>query len=291
MSSSEPRVTIGVPVYNAERHIPETLDALVAQSYTNVEIVISDNASTDRTEAICRSFARADRRVVYHRNTENVGIYANYTKLMQFGTGSLFKWASANDWVAPTFVESCVNVLLRRPDVILSYPQTKLFADDLDASTAYDDVGSLEDDSPTARLLTLLQRIRLNNVMNGVIRRDALTRTRLHEPYHSSDIVMLCELALMGKFVQVPEPLYYRRMTPEASTKLMQGPARDRYIFGGKRNSGRPWLRRWRFLGLAVRARLDIGERLKLVSYLAKHTYWEAEKLLPGFLVGPSHRL
>jgi glycosyltransferase involved in cell wall biosynthesis len=291
MSSSEPRVTIGVPAYNAERHIAQTLDALVGQSYTNIEIAISDNASTDRTEAICRSFARADRRVVYHRNAENIGIYANYTKLMQYGTGPLFKWASANDWVAPSFVESCVKVLLRRPDVVLSYPQTKLFADDLSASTAYDDVGCLEEDSPTARLLTLLQRIRLNNVMNGVIRRDALTRTRLHEPYHSSDIVMLCELALMGKFVQVPEPLYYRRMTPEASTKLMQGPARDNYIFGGKRNSGRPWLRRWRFLGLAVRARLDIGERLKLVSYLAKHTYWEAEKLLPGFLVGPSHRL
>ena len=74
MSSESPRVSIGLPVHNGENHLADALESLLAQSYENLELVVSDNGSTDRTEEICRTYAAADPRIRYFRNEQNLGL-------------------------------------------------------------------------------------------------------------------------------------------------------------------------------------------------------------------------
>jgi glycosyltransferase involved in cell wall biosynthesis len=122
-----PAVTVGVPVYNSERFLAETLRSILAQTYTDFELVISDNASTDRTGAICEEFARADSRIHYVRRPQNIGLPRNYNSLVGLARGRYFKWSSSNDLTQPRFLAACVPTLDARRDVVLVYPRTRLF--------------------------------------------------------------------------------------------------------------------------------------------------------------------
>lgn len=125
MTTHIPRVTIGLPVYNGRNYLAQTMESLLAQTYTDFELVICDNASTDDTEAICRAFAARDERVRYFRNEENIGASANYNRVFELGRGMYFKWAAHDDLLAPAYLERCVEVLDQNPDVVLAYTQAK----------------------------------------------------------------------------------------------------------------------------------------------------------------------
>src|SRR5690348_9253149 len=120
-------LTVGLPVYNGARYLPSALEALVAQTYTDLDIVISDNCSTDETEEICRAFAAGDERIRYIRRAENRGAAWNFNSVATEGDSPYFKWAAADDVLAPTCVERCLEVLEATDDrVVLVYPETKL---------------------------------------------------------------------------------------------------------------------------------------------------------------------
>jgi glycosyltransferase involved in cell wall biosynthesis len=282
--TTRPTVSVGVPVYNARPHIAQALESILAQTYGDLEVVVLDNASTDGTTEICESFARADQRVRFTRSPINRGAFANYSEVFRRSYGSLFKWASANDWCSPGFIEACVTALGAQPDAVLSYPRTKLFSEDLAAAIPYDDELNLQQDSPVARVIRLLEGIHLNNVLNGLIRRTALEQTQLHGPYYASDVVLLCELALLGKFIEIPEYLLFRQMNPQTATKMMSVRERDAYIFGHSMTSPRfsSWRLRMALLGLVVRGHVNMSERLKLLSYVAKFVYWDLHKDFVG---------
>ena len=97
-----PLVTVGMPVYNGEKFIREALDALLAQTYTDFELIISDNASTDGTEASCRGYAGRDSRIRYVRQSENRGLIANFQFLLDEAAGKYFMWAAADDMLGTT---------------------------------------------------------------------------------------------------------------------------------------------------------------------------------------------
>ena len=217
-SPQAPRVSVGMPVYNGEEFLGSALESILEQTFTDLELVISDNASTDSTEAMCRKYASADPRVKYWRNTENVGATENYNAVFRYARGAYFKWASSNDLCHPAFIEESVAVLERRPDVVLVYPRTQLIYDATKPPEDYDDVRNLLQDSACARFKTLLDRIRLNNMMNGVIRSAVLGRTPLLKNFFSSDISLMAEVALFGKFVELPEVMFYRRMDAKSAT-------------------------------------------------------------------------
>ncbi|MHB1620727.1 MAG: glycosyltransferase family 2 protein [Sulfuricella sp.] len=106
-----PKVSIGMPVYNGEKFIFEALDSLIAQTFTDFELIISDNASTDGTEAICREYAARDPRIRYVRQSENRGPVANFQFVLDEAAGKYFMWAAADDEWSPTFVSECCTVL------------------------------------------------------------------------------------------------------------------------------------------------------------------------------------
>jgi glycosyltransferase involved in cell wall biosynthesis len=213
VSGHAPRVTLGVPVYNGAEYLAETLDSLLAQDFDDFEIVISDNASTDETAAICRQYAERDPRIIYTRNEKNMGGAYNYSRLVGLARGEYFKWASADDLCAPGFLKSCVAVLDAQPDVVLAYPLTMMIGAD-GAELAIHQAG-LHLPWPEAwRRMRAFAKYRvLCNPCFGVMRTETVRHTSLIRPYVSSDITFLAEIAMAGPIVEVPEVMFFRRVT------------------------------------------------------------------------------
>src|SRR6185295_18844558 len=116
MTLSSPRVSIGLPVYNGEKYLARALTSLVSQDFEDFELILSDNASADSTEAICREFAAKDSRIRYYRNETNIGATKNYNRVFELAHGEFFKWASHDDECHPSLIRRCLETFSRAPD-------------------------------------------------------------------------------------------------------------------------------------------------------------------------------
>ena len=216
-------MSLGVPVYNAERYLDQCLSALLAQDYPDFEIIISDNASTDRTWAICRHFADRDPRIRLHRHTRNVGGPANYARVVDLARGEFFKWVAYDDLCRPAYLRSCVTALdAGGPTVLLAYPRTLLIDEENAVIGPYVDGLDLRSPRPWRRVARAARRLNLCHAHFGLFRLAALRRTGLVRPYLSSDYTLVAEVAQLGQIHEVPEPLFLRRMHG-ASTRQGNG--------------------------------------------------------------------
>jgi glycosyltransferase involved in cell wall biosynthesis len=116
-----PVVSIGFPIYNDQRFGPAALDCLLKQTYTDFELIISDNASTDMSEAFCRGAAVRDARIRYFRQSENIGPSANFNFLLDAARGTYFMWAASDDLWAPDFLQTLVGALIARSNAALAF--------------------------------------------------------------------------------------------------------------------------------------------------------------------------
>jgi len=221
MSNSRTRVSIGLPVYNGENYLEQALDSILAQTYSDFELIISDNASTDRTAQICQSYAAKDSRIRYSRNPQNLGGVPNYNRTFELSSGEYFKWAAHDDVLAPEFLRQCVGVLDERPDVVLVHPKIKIIDEQGKVVSDYGVKLRTASPRPHVRFHDLIWVRHWCQQIYGVIRRNALKRTRLHGSYASSDRVLLIELALLGPFHEVPEYLQFWRRHSEQGSKLV----------------------------------------------------------------------
>lgn len=219
-----PAVTIGLPVYNGERYLRQSLDSLLAQTFTDFELIISDNASTDSTEQICREYARRDPRIRYVRQASNIGAGPNHNLLPPMARAPYFKWASHDDVYDPELLRKCVEVLRTRPEATLVHCWDARI--DPDGNRLPDRPYALDtaNPSPPARLRSLLHTDGGDDFY-GVIRTDVLNRIGPHGSYFNADRVFVAGLALYGPFYQVPEVLYFRREHPN---RLTRATTRDR---------------------------------------------------------------
>ena len=207
-----PLVTIGLPTFNGSRYLGSTITSLVGQDLEDLELIISDNGSSDATESICRDAQGSDPRVRYQRVDVNRGAAWNYNHVLALARGRYFKWAADDDLCQPTFVRRCVEALEADPDLVLSFPQTTL----IDELTH--EIGPLDDQDlelrshdPVVRLSQLLSHRTEWHPVFGVMRTEVLRRTRGIGSFVLADVVLLAELALRGQFDQVPERLFLRR--------------------------------------------------------------------------------
>lgn len=223
-----PLISVGIPVFNGGRWIAQTIHSVLAQTLSDFEIVICDNASSDDTQSECRKLAERDARIRYFRNDKNLGAPENYNLCFRRSRGKYFKWNSASDLCRETLLERCIEVLEQRPDVALAYPRTELLFDDGHLEKEQDELELLSE-RPTVRFRDYIQKVGLNHVMNGVMRREQLAITALHMPFYSSDICLMAELSLVGKFVQVPEYLFIRRNTIDTASSMQSGRELQRY--------------------------------------------------------------
>lgn len=206
-----PSVTVGVPVYNGAVYLEEAVQSILRQTYTDFELIIADNASTDDTPAVCRRLAQSDRRVRVLRHATNIGAPRNWNSLVPEARGRYFKWASSSDICAPQMLERCVAALESDPDQVLCYGHTQLTGAGGEPIEVYRHDLDLQMDRPSDRFAAVCRGLRLNNCQSGVVRTDVLRRTGLDRLYPSGDMVLTAELALHGRIRLLPEVTLYRR--------------------------------------------------------------------------------
>lgn len=217
-----PLVSLGMPIYNGEQFLVEALDSLIGQTFTDFEIIICDNASTDRTPILCKDYVERDARIRYFRNDSNIGAAANFNKTFWMASGKYFKWCAHDDVCAPEYLERCVEILEKNTDVILAYPRTKIISEENPHGVPFKSkVDSLATESPDP-VIRYEAMLNIHGCFEifGLIRKDCLARTPLIGAYGNADGVLLAKLALLGKFKEVPEYLFLSRKHPQQSTTL-----------------------------------------------------------------------
>jgi len=232
-----PKLSIGIPVFNGQEFLSELLDSLLAQTFTDFEVLICDNASNDRTPQICCEYERRDSRIHYMRNERNLGAIANFNRVFELSTAPLFKWAAHDDLYHETYLNACVRMIEENPNTVLAHTGTA-FIDDKSAILPFETAtGSFIDpktrarywadvpsigDTPVAisRFWQVLTRARWGTHMFGVVRREILQQTSLLPNFAGSDRAMLAELALLGRFRCANERLFFKRFHANVSWAL-----------------------------------------------------------------------
>jgi glycosyltransferase involved in cell wall biosynthesis len=279
-----PRVSIAMPVYNGEEFVGEAVESLLVQTFTDFELVVVDNASTDRTQEICRSLAARDARVRYVRNDRNIGGGPNWIRAFELtGTSTYFKWAAHDDIHAPTFLELCVASLDRDPGAVLAFTRAAFVDRDGRPVAPRQLTLPLGSADVLERYEALLPSYDCLEVF-GVIRRAALRRRPPIGLYMDADGVMLGGLALLGRFVEVPEVLFFnRRHAAQATTRFTRS-HREWSLWWNPANAGRRvypvWRRHLELWRTLLDAPLSFRDRVRCGRALARWTRWSRWKLL-----------
>jgi glycosyltransferase involved in cell wall biosynthesis len=215
-------VSIGMPVFNGEKYIKQAIDSILAQTYRNFELIVSDNASTDNTEQICLEYAKRDSRISYHRNRENVGGPRNYNNVFELSSGDYFKWTAYDDILAPDYLEKCVRILDEDPSVVLCHSLVTRIDETGVSVGNYDDrtLPNISSWKPHRRFGDLIYTRNTCWTIHGVSRKSCMKKTRLHGDYLAADRVFLVEVGLLGRIFEVPEHLFFRRDHPQAYTSV-----------------------------------------------------------------------
>lgn len=211
--TAAPRLTVGLPVYNGQKYLSESLDALLGQTYENFELVISDNASTDETTDICRRYAQQDFRIRYYRQPVNIGLSPNHNFVLDQARGELFKWASDDDLYARDLLKLCVEILDEKPAVVCAHSWTAL----IDESAAVKGAGRYPLATASEHAPERFRSVLFDEGGDddgGVIRTAVLRAIPRLDSYHQADRSIIAELALQGPFDHVPDWLYFRRDHP-----------------------------------------------------------------------------
>ena len=280
-----PLVSIGVPAYNAERFLAPALESLLAQDMEDLEVVVSDNASTDGTAEICQDLAARDPRLRYVRQPVNLGGAVNFNAAfgLRHPDALYFKWAAADDVHEPGYLSAVLDVLRGDPTVSVAHCRT----DDVDEEGVslrqWGDQGLPVDDPDVAvRFAALSQRNYQCFSIYGLVRADVLAGTRLLGLYSESDRVLLAELALRGRFVDVPEVLFHRREHGGRSVRTFPT-ARDRLAWFNPALVGHPVFPEWRlgrgFTEAVLAAPLSARDRARCLAEMGRWSVLHAPHL------------
>lgn len=215
-----PVLSIGMPVYNGADYLDTALASIVSQEFGDFELIVSDNGSDDKTVEIVEGYAKTDGRIRLYRNPTNWGAAWNFNEVLALAQNPLFKWATHDDLLLPGFLERCVSTINESPeDVVLCYPKSYLIDASGDVVRDYEDRMHIQEDTASARLRHHMINCRLVNFIFGVWRTDTLRRAGGLGSYAHADRVLLAKAAIAGKFIEVPERLFQRRIHKQMSWK------------------------------------------------------------------------
>ncbi|SEK69335.1 Glycosyltransferase involved in cell wall bisynthesis [Roseivivax marinus] len=277
-------VSIGLPVYNGADYVAEAIDCLRRQTHGNIEIIISDNCSTDETPAICEQVARQDPRIRYSRTDRNLGAAGNFNRVARLARGPFFAWANHDDRWADSYIEQCLEALDDRRDAVLAYARSEKIDETGRTLLSLNANLRLGAERPSDRLrryhdhFIAVDRRRgwgrepiegFWIPVYGLVRTEALMRTPLIRDFISSDTVLIEDLLLLGAFVEIDEVLFYKRDHQDRSMRDSESyDARAEWFTG--RAPSRLLLPRWRMiaarLGSAARLPQSTGQKLACLA-------------------------
>ena len=231
------RLTIGLPVYNGEDFLTESLESLLGQTYDDFELIISDNASTDRTAEICKQYAKVDSRIRYIRQDYNIGLVRNEQFVMRQAAGELFKLAAHDDLYARDLLKKCIRALDANPKVVVAHCWEARIDAQGSVIEAMKYSAAVDRPQTPERFRSMLFD-GWDDYTYGVMRTDVLLRTHLCGSHHMADRSINVELSLYGPFYLVPEWLYFRR---EHAYMVAPLSVRERCVALDPRRANRLW--------------------------------------------------
>lgn len=290
-----PKISIGMPVYNGDNYLERAIRTVLEQTFRDFELIICDNDSSDKTQGICERFANEDQRVRYIRHLENIGAAANFRYSFHESKGEYFKWAAHDDTFAPTYLEKTCAALDEAPDAVLAHAITEIVNPKGLCLEVYDHINANTDSlSRKERLAGRLKTLRCIEVF-GLMRRSALAETELLGPHVAHDRTLLNEMALKGRFVGVPERLFFNQDHEARFTRVFHGAEAQLNWYQPGQSKKRAW-RQWTIYGKAIKAVRDnvpARERLGCYAVLLRSIAWQSHwrgllrepvlALLPGF--------
>jgi glycosyltransferase involved in cell wall biosynthesis len=263
-----PRVSVGLPVYNGEHFVGAALKSLLSQSFEDFELIVSDNASSDATEAICRDIAAGDSRVRYDRNEVNLGAARNLNLVLERATGEYFKWAAHDDTCRPDFLARCVEALDEHPGAVLAYTGA-IQVDERDQQTRRYTCGlDVSDLHPSTRFAHVLSGPpHWWLPIFGLMRRNVLGRKLRHGNYPGGDHVFLTGLSLYGIFAEVHEDLFVHRQHIDRYVARYRGGSEWQeklaYWDPGRPAGAYRWWRLRGYYGTVAASPLPLNHRLR----------------------------
>jgi glycosyltransferase involved in cell wall biosynthesis len=209
---STPLLGVGLFVFNGERFIEEALQSILNQTFTDFELIISDNASTDRTGEIAQAYAKCDDRIRYYRSEKNMGAGWNARRVYELARGKYFKWAAVDDLLEPDLLERCVEILESDPGCVVAHARTKEVDENRVFIRNYVTPTKSDYDDPVTRFREMLWEggDRCYQIY-GVMRMSALRQLPPQGIYVNADGVLLARMSLLGRFYEVPEYLFVNR--------------------------------------------------------------------------------
>jgi glycosyltransferase involved in cell wall biosynthesis len=283
-----PLISVGLPVYNGSPHLKDAIESLLAQTYGDFEIIISDNASTDDTQDVCEHYVRLDNRVRYHRNAKNIGLIKNFNSVFERAEAPYFKWVAHDDIHEPRYLECCFPPVRDDPSISVSHCETTL-VDAAGISLPYEDSLNFCVDPANGcrwyldrtdcatrgpapkRFRDVLAYQIMCGPVYGLMPRHLLKQTVLNRTFFGSDKLLLAEMALLGRFHIVRERLFKKRMHA-GMTSVKKGGSQATYI---DPESGNKYLRLQKlasYLTMLKHRNLSPGHRLACWYYLAVHS-------------------
>lgn len=271
-STCAPAVSIGLPVYNGEEFLAQTIASILGQTFTDFELILCDNASTDGTSAICEAAAAGDKRVRFFRQHRNVGAAANYNDAYAMARGHYFKWAAHDDLIGPDFLAVCKAILDEDPGCVLAYPKTVEIDESGQVIGDYQDHLACESEDPIVRLVQWAATPGRCNPIFGLMRREDLMKTGLHGDYPHADQIFLAEMTMLGRCRLAPAGEFFRRI--HSGNSIVANPDLADLIvwFTGKRpdpNYRKAWTFLQHYTAAIKRAELGALQRLRALRVIA----------------------
>jgi glycosyltransferase involved in cell wall biosynthesis len=271
--STPPRISIALPVFNGERYLAQAIRSILEQTYRDFELIVSDNASTDGTAEICRSFEAGDRRIRYIRQPRNIGASPNFNISYALASGEYFKWAAHDDYMEPEYLAKCVEALDADPDAVLCQSLVRLIDDQDRLIEIHRPIEPAAARSrPSERFAARMRNPRCLDIW-GLIRTKVLRDSVLIGSYVGMDRALLLELALRGRFLLIDEPLFTNRDHPERATRVTRTQSRkDLATLYDSANAGQTVLSTWLYykdtVNIILRNLKEPAERLRCFGHL-----------------------
>jgi glycosyltransferase involved in cell wall biosynthesis len=212
-----PRVIIGLPLFNHAKDLPEAIESLLGQTFTDFALVLVDDCSTDATPEIAREYEALDSRVTYVKNPQRLGLVNNTRRAFEvarekYPHAEFFAFASDHDLWHPRWLQELVAALDHHPDVVLAYPLNRRIGPSGEVLArkpwSFDTFGIT---SRWKRLRRGMVNMSAGNMVYGLFRADILKRAGVYRNVLVPDRLLFTELALYGQFEQVPQVLWFRR--------------------------------------------------------------------------------
>ncbi len=264
-----PLVTVAVPVYNEEAYIRETLDSIISQDYDNLEILISDNHSSDKTGVICREFAEKDHRIRYHRHVKNTGAAGNHIYLTQKAKGKYFMFAAGHDLWSENFVSQSVLLLEDVKEAVIAFGTPVWIGKDGKPAAKFSGWCDTRGLNSVARFAMVFWGS-MNPIL-GLFKRKDMPDLRKYT-YVGADLGVLGELSLKGEFVHVTNTFFYRRQNRSVENydqKLKRYKGREMQIADTFHSKMFPLLKLpLELLKIVVQAQISVPEKILILLLL-----------------------